>query len=58
MYEDSVGCMVNRYTVEKRMGRTLSDDEWMQVLAEVDCDSVEDAIIGLAKTVIEGGKNA
>ncbi len=58
MYEDSVGCMVNRYTVEKRMGRTLSDDEWMQVLAKIDCDSVEDAIIGLAKTVIEGGKNA
>ena len=58
MFDDAVGCLVNRFTIEKRTGRILSDAEWVQVREAVDCDSVEDAIIGLAKTVIEEGKNA
>lgn len=57
MFDDAVGCLVNRFTVEKRLGRTLSDDEWAQVCIAVDCDSVEDAIIDLVKGTVGGDKN-
>ena len=55
MYEDAVGCWVNRFTVETGIGRTLSAAEWKRVLEDVDCDSVEDAIIKLALASLEGG---
>ncbi len=58
MYLDAVGCWINRYTVESRIGRSLSDTEWNKILSEVDCDSVEDAIIDLVFAHLNGGANA
>lgn len=55
MYVDAVGCWVNRFTVETRIGRGLSDSEWKKILEEVDCDSVEDAIVDMAVASLEGG---
>lgn len=68
MYEESVGCWVGRYALEGKMGRLLTDAEWELVLASIDSDAVEDAIVDLVREVLakgglmhvasEGGRNA